>query len=107
MRMIEATKKYPGGIEETRTLLQNSEEEKTSTVIITRTVPNVKAEMRLTEIIGVLFEAAIEADRHYIDNICINVVAAERARIRRDALMYVICRAGLEKGFELYRRAGK
>lgn len=91
------TKKRLGMIEETKAVIQSSEGEKNSnTVIITKIIENVKAKTRLTEIIGILFDAAFEADRRYMDNILTDVKAAEKARIERDALMRVIRQAGLE-----------
>lgn len=91
------TKKRLGAIEETKALLQLSEDTKNSdTIIITKTVENVNAKTRLMEIIGILFDAAMEADRRFMDNIWTDVDAAERARIEWGALMRVIRRAGLE-----------
>ena len=91
------TKKRLGAIEETKALLQLSEDkQKTNIVSITRIEENVNAKTRLTEIIGILFDAAMEADRRFMDNLWTDVNAAERARIERNALMRVIRRAGLE-----------
>lgn len=95
--MIVGTKKRLGGIEETKTLLQSSEDKQNINILmLTHIEENVKAKTRLTEIIGVLFDAAMEADKRYIDSILTDVKAAEVARIERDALMRIIRRAGLE-----------
>ena len=91
------TKKRLGTIEETKTLLQLSEDKENINIVsITRIEENVNAKTRLTEIIGILFDAAMEADRRFMDNLWTDVDAAEKARIERGALMRVIRRAGLE-----------
>ena len=112
--MIVGTKKRLGGIEETKTLLQSSEDNNINILMLTHIEENVKAKTRLTEIIGALFDAAIEADRRYIDNILTDIKAAETdikavevARIERDALMRVIRRAGLTEGFKKYEGMGE
>ena len=91
------TKKRLGAIEETKALLQLSEDKQNINIVsITRIEENVNAKTRLTEIIGILFDAAMEADRRFMDNLWTDIDAAEKARIERGALMRVIRRAGLE-----------
>ena len=97
MEKMIMTKKRLGTIEETKALLQLSEDKQNINMVsITRIEENVNAKTRLTEIIGILFDAAMEADRRFMDNVLTDVDAAEKARIERNALMRVIRRAGLE-----------
>ena len=97
MEKMIMTKKRLGTIEETKALLQLSEDKQNINMVsITRIEENVNAKTRLTEIIGILFDATMEADRRFMDNIWTDVDAAEKARIERNALMRVIRRAGLE-----------